>query len=458
MNHDAIDKHIRMIMSSANLAGLVVGIVQGGEVRFLRGYGAADVATQQPATPQTVFRIASISKIVTAVGVMRQWEAGRFQLDDPVNAHLKAYQIRPYAPTDPPITIRHLLTHTSGLGELAPLICYLHPRTLLGTGRPLRPLLPLGRFYGRWLRPDGPPGRKWAYANHGFATLGQLVADVSGRVPSYDTFASTMREELFQPLQMGMTDFLRQPHHLPHLATGHRLKKGQHRRAWPDVEILTQADGSLYTTGEDFGRFTAALLTRTLLQPATLDLMWQPHFQLHPLLPSMGLGFFVEEWDNQRIVAHDGAWLGFNSSLWLAPEAGWGVFAFTNTGSSAVISLARELLRSLIHAPHPAPPVVADNPTQWPELVGRYTPAPGLNSNARLWLSYGGRLEVRSQGEGLVLASRWGALKQGMGIRPLDSADPWVYHLHGQPLVFGRDPHTGRVDRLLWRYHTFDKD
>ena len=457
LNHDAIDKQIRSAFSSANLAGLVVGIVQGGDMPFLRAYGLADAASQQPVTPQTVFRIASISKIVTAVALMRHWEEGLFQLDDPVNQHLKTFQIRPYSADSPPITIRHLLTHTSGLGELAPLISYLHPRTTFGMGRPMRPMLPLGRFYGRWLRPSAAPGSKWAYANHGFATLGQLVADLSGRPPAYDTFATHVRQGLFEPLGMNMTDFLRQPRHLPLLATGHRLKKGQHKAVWPDMEIMTQADGSLYTTAEDFGRWTAALLTQTALQPTTLDLMWQPHVQLDPRLPAMGLGFFVDQWGDQRIVSHDGAWLGFNSSLWLAPEANWGVFAFTNSGNTAVISLARELLRAIIRAPYTTDPQLPDQPEAWPALVGNYYPAPGLNSNFRVWLSHGGRLQIRAQGDQLHLASRWGVLKKGIRLRPLDSADPLAYHLNTQPILFGRNPTTGEIDRFQWRLNTFYK-
>lgn len=454
---DVVDKQIRSAFTSANLAGLVVGVVQGNELVFAQGYGTADITTQSPVTPQTVFRIASISKIFTAVALMRHWEAGRFDLDDPVNAHLQAFQIQPYSATAPPITIRHLLTHTSGLGEAAPLLSYLHPRALGGVGRPQQPLLPLGRFYGRWLRPSAVPGSKWSYANHGFATLGQLTADLSGRPPAYDTFATHMRESLFQPLGMGMTDFLRQPRHLPQLAVGHRLKKGQHSVAWPDVEIITQADGSLYTTAEDFGRWTAALLQRTALKPATLELMWQPHFQLDPRLPAMGLGFFVDDWGGQRIVSHDGAWLGFNSSLWLAPDAGWGVFAFTNTGSTAVISLARELLRSIVHAPYPTAPDRPDQPAAWPALLGDYYPAPGVNSNARIWLSHGGRLQIRTQNDQLHLASRWGVLKDGLRLRPLDDQDPLAYHLNTQPILFGRNPATGHIDRFHWRLTTFYK-
>ena len=100
------------------LAGLAVGIVHQGKLIYTFNSGFADIKTRTPVTADTVFRIMSISKTFTAVALMQLWEQGKFQLDDPVNQHLKAMRVEHPDLNAPPITIRHLLTHTSGIGEL----------------------------------------------------------------------------------------------------------------------------------------------------------------------------------------------------------------------------------------------------------------------------------------------------------------------------------------------------
>ena len=98
--------------------GMGVGIVRGSETIYAKGFGLADAARERPVSPRTVFRIGSISKTMTAIGLMQLWEQGFFGLDDPVNDHLKHYQVNRPDRATPPVTFRHLLTHTSGIGEL----------------------------------------------------------------------------------------------------------------------------------------------------------------------------------------------------------------------------------------------------------------------------------------------------------------------------------------------------
>lgn len=466
---EKIEKTIATFMGRAKFAGLGVGIIENNELVYSKGFGYANVEKQIPITPETVFRIASISKIITAVAVMQFWENGRFQLDDPVNEHLRSFQIQKRAPGDPPVTIKHLLTHTSGLGETAPLLSYLHPGALGGVGRAGKPQLPLGRFYGQRLRPDSPPGRKWSYANHGFATLGQLVADLSAEpLGSYRSFAEHVRKHIFEPLGMLKSDFLRRPPVTRDLATGYRIKNDQPKPVWPDVDIITQADGSLFTTVNDFGKFVTALLNHKLLQKETLELMWQPHFQLDESLPAMGLGFFREDWSDgrrsHRIVAHDGAWLGFNTSMWLAPDDGYGVYAFTNTGSTVVITLAKTILLDLLNlpSPHETIPDAPNHPELMKELVGEYEPYEGWNSNLRLWQSYGARLTFYTKGENLYVRSGrpwtfWKtALKKGYKLAPADENNPLAFQLNDSPYIFERNEH-GKVDKVHMRYYTFYK-
>ncbi len=115
----ALDDKIVRAMNKYVLSGMAVGVVRDGRLVYAKGFGLANARGNKPVTPDTVFRIASISKTFTAIAVMQLWEQGKIRLDEPVNRYLKSYQIVHPDPASPPITIRHLLTHTSGLGEVA---------------------------------------------------------------------------------------------------------------------------------------------------------------------------------------------------------------------------------------------------------------------------------------------------------------------------------------------------
>ncbi|MCA9981081.1 MAG: beta-lactamase family protein, partial [Anaerolineales bacterium] len=336
-----LEPQIRQFEAEHRLPGLALGIVQEGQLVYTYTSGLAHRPNQRPVTIETVFRAASISKTLTAVGVMQLVEKGRIGLHDPVNDYLKEIDIQPRDPADPPITVFQLLTHTAGIGEFPPLRRYLNPRALGGVAWLNRPRLPLPRFYGGKLKPKAPPAVQWSYANHGYALLGQLIADVSGQ-----SFPAYMRDHLFAPLGMNQSDFERREDLKPNLATGYR-RNG--RAVWPDVDVLTMADGSLFTTLDDFSRYVASLLDSyhntsstnlpALLKPETVRQMWSPAFQLDACLPFMGLGFFGERWGAQTHVSHDGLWLGFVSGMSICPEANTAVYAFTNCAEQALPGL-----------------------------------------------------------------------------------------------------------------------
>ncbi|MFH7025428.1 MAG: serine hydrolase domain-containing protein [Heteroscytonema crispum UTEX LB 1556] len=134
---------------------------------------------------------------------MQLWEQGKFQLDDSINKYLKAYQVKHRDPNAPPVTFRHLLTHTSGIGEVRKFTDLLLPVWGLG-GKPDKPIPSLKEYYSEGITPEVYPETKWSYANHGFATLGQLVEDISGQ-----PFSEYAIAHIFAPLGMTHTDYLR---------------------------------------------------------------------------------------------------------------------------------------------------------------------------------------------------------------------------------------------------------
>ena len=200
-------------------AGLAVAVISDDELAWFHGHGLADVAAKAPITEDSVFRIASITKTFTAIAVMQLWEQGLVDLDAPANDYLRTFRLVPAKSNLSPATIRHLLTHTAGVGYWRRLSDLLQPGIGSGdrAGRSGAP--PLADYYRRGLPVEIEPGTKWAYTNHGFAALGQIVEDVSSQ--PLDRY---LRDRIFDPLGMVHTDLIRSDRVRPQLATGYVLR------------------------------------------------------------------------------------------------------------------------------------------------------------------------------------------------------------------------------------------
>lgn len=440
-------------MNEHALPGLAVALVSRDGVLYSRGFGLADAADGREVTPDTVFRIGSISKTFTAIGLMQLWEQGRFGLDEPVNRYLRAFQVRHRDPETPPVTFRHLLTHTAGIGEARRLSDFLDVRRVFKLGaREGEPVPPLADYYDGLLEPELPPGVKWAYANHGFATVGQLIEDISG-VP----FETYMRERVFGPLGMERTDFVRSDVVRPHLATGYHQKRGLLRPV-EYLDIAIRPAGSAFSSLDDMSRYVHALLNGGggVVRPETLRTMFEPHYQVDERLTAMGLAFWLDREEGRLVAHHGGGWPGFTSAMALAPDDGVGVLAFTNVSTLvAPHAIARRLLRRALGLPEPASrlprPGVLERPFIRPELVGAYGPLPGLLTNARAWMAFGGEAWVTVRNNRLSIGALIGPLRQGIALYQMESGDPLAYEgvFAGElvRVVFQPDA-TGRIESL----------
>jgi CubicO group peptidase (beta-lactamase class C family) len=299
------------------------------------------------------------------------------------------------------------------------------------------------------------PGSVFAYTGHGFATLGQIVEDVSGM-----PLERRLRERIFEPLGMADTDLVRSDRIRSHLATGYDFGPGG-PEAVTDREWVGRAAGGIYSSSRDMARFVAALLGGganehgSVLRPATLATMFQPHHRPDPRLPGMGLGFFLADACGHRFVGHDGLLPGFNADLLVAPDDALGVFGFTNGSSGAFTWLPIELerlLRRQLHLPDDA--VRGDiphHPEIWSELCGRYRLPPRV-SDQRGRLAMGGGVQVFVRGGRLMarMLTPVPALYRGIPLHPDDERDPFVFRADlsrfGMPtvrLVFSREPGRG---------------
>ena len=252
------------------------------------------------------------------------------------------------------------------------------------------------------------PGTKWAYSNHGFAALGQIVEDVSGQ--PLDRY---LRRPHLRSLGMEHTDLIRSERVRAQLATGYVLRsRGLEPVA--DREVPTPGGGGMYSTTADIARYVAALLRMaanehdSVLRPETVATMFQPHFQPDPRVPGMGLAFELGEEGGHKTVGKTGILSGFHSAMALAPEEGIGVIVFSNTGGldgrGATEPLATMLLRILlglsvdpIRHRHPAAPRNLERNLRVVQ------PGPGPVTNLPLRALMGAGPEVVVQGGHLML-------------------------------------------------------
>jgi CubicO group peptidase (beta-lactamase class C family) len=440
------------ILNRHPAVGLAVGVVRNRRLEFFHGHGVADIAANTPVTQDTVFRIGSVTKTFTAIAVLQLQEQGLVDLDAPVNDYLRAYRLRPASAAHRPATVRQLLTHTAGLPQLV------HPwraytPNLGQTVRFGRPLPTLAEYYRGGLQLVAEPGTTHTYSNHSFATLGQLVQDVSGQ--SLDRW---FRDHLFDPLGMTHTDLVRSDRVRPRLATGYRLRSdGPHPVG--DWDVITAAAGSIYSTTSDMARYLAALLGGgtgghgSILQPETLATMFVPHYQPDPRLPGVGLAFFRREVGGHLVVEHDGLVPGFSSLLALAPDDGVGVVAFTNGAGNAFAWLGAEvsgLLRDLLGVPEEVLRTdLPHHPELWGELCGWYAFRGSLRDVQR-WFIAGAEVLVR-RGQLMLRASTpIPALYRGVLLHPDDERDPDVFRIDlskvgigTSRVVFSRAPGVG---------------
>jgi CubicO group peptidase (beta-lactamase class C family) len=449
----AVDESLRDVLqdvvSDHPVVGLAMGVVNGGGLMSFAGHGVADVQTGRPVVADTGFRVASITKTVTGVAIMQLHEQGLVDLDAAANDYLRAFRLVNADPGWPQATVRQLLTHTAGLGELA------RPSGMVrqdfGESVPTGERVPtLAELYAGALTVRARPGSRFVYGNHSPATLGQIVEDVSG-VPLGDYVS----RHITGPLGMTASSMRRSPTVTARLATGYEVRaRGVHQVRERDMATVGAA--GLYSTPADMARYLAALLAAgragggPILSRRSWSQMVAPQYQPHPRIPGMGLSFMRRDMGGRLVVGHQGTHPGFHSQVFLAPDDDLAVMAFTNGARAADLWLppaTLRLLRRLLGDAAAERPAAAQRPDEWAHLVGRYRLDAGpTDVRLRGFLGLGAQVVVRGGALRMRFYSPVPALARGLPLDAADPDDPDVYRLDlGEPgldpmlVVFERD-------------------
>jgi CubicO group peptidase (beta-lactamase class C family) len=369
---------------------------------------------------------------------MQLWEKGLVDLDVAANDYLNAYKLIPAHPTHRPATVRHLLTHTAGLPQCVDLSRAFMP-TLGEMVKFGRPVPTLAQYYRGGLRLVAEPGMRHVYSNHGFATLGQVVEDVTGQ-PLQRYF----RNHIFEPLGMEQTDLVRTDRIRSRLATGYALRSHGPRLVG-DHDLITVAGGGIYSTTRDVAGYVAALLGGgtnehgSILKPETLDAMFAPQYQPDPHLAGVGLAFYRREVGGHLFIEKSGLVTGFASQMCMAPGDGVGVVAFTNGTRGAHGWLGSEvsgILGHVVGAPGEAiRNDVPHRPEIWSDLCGRYS-LRGSWRDVDKWLIAGAEIVVRSGRLVLRPETPIPGLR-GFPLYPDDEGDPYVFRVDLSSLGIG---------------------
>jgi CubicO group peptidase (beta-lactamase class C family) len=365
----AIDKAFTTAVEKAKVPGAVVGIVDNGQLVYVRVAGIRDAATNAPVSEDTRFRIASMTKGFTAMAILKLRDAGKLQLDDPVSKYIPELAKLEYPTKDSPvITVRHLLSHSEGFPEDNPW----GDRQLAQTNETLSAWMKAGIPF------SNAPGVAYEYSNYGFGILGQIVERVSG-VPYKDY----VRDQIFKPLGMMSTTFDVEAVPRDRIAYGYRWENDKLVLQPPLKHGVFGAMGGIWTTAADLSKYVGFLAgafpprddpeTGPIRRASAREMQQAWRFASAGTsggklnVASYGFGLRINtDCRFNYMVGHGGGLPGYGSyESWL-PDYGVGVITFANLTYTSLRGLHDEIYDALLatgklqkRSAQPAPALLA---------------------------------------------------------------------------------------------------
>ncbi len=371
------DEYMNALVNQGRFIGSVL-VARDGKVIFSKGSGLANAELDVPNTPQTKFRLGSVTKQFTAAAVMLLQERGKLSVQDPI---CKYVDTCPSAWSD--VTIHHLLSHTGGVPNFTNFPDYA-PKMMM----PVTTQDMIARFKDKPL--DFKPGEKWSYSNSGYFLLGYIIEKAAGE--SYETF---LQKNIFEPLKLTSTGY---DHHgtiLKKRATGYSLTKGKMVNSVYLDMTQPYAAGSLYSTVEDLFLWNDALYSDKLLSAKSLEAM------MTPVKNDYAYGLGVQTKSGHKMISHGGGINGFSTFIARFADEKVTVAVLRNAdyGSPGPGQITGNLAAIVFGEKYEIPADTAEvkvDPKLYDAYAGRYELAP----NFILTISKeGGRLMAQATGQ-----------------------------------------------------------
>ena len=316
-------------MTADHIPGLSLTVLRGGKIVRQSNYGFANLEQEIPVTAQTAFNIGSASKQIIAAGIMLLVQEGKIDLDSSISRYISDVpgQWRP-------ITVRHLLTHTSGLVRDAPGFSPESDQSVMEVVRTAYPLPLLS-----------PPGEKFEYCNTGYFILAELIARVSGT--PWQTF---FQARFFGPLGMTATRPTSRVDIIPRRASGYGWKDGRFENVTSYLAL--RPSGAFTSTATDMAKWEKFLVAGTLLTKRSRELMWTRARLNNGQEAPYGFGWRLEQVNGMREIGHAGSLPGFRAYYARYPEQDLTIIALANANNSSTepTGIARAVARELIGA------------------------------------------------------------------------------------------------------------
>jgi CubicO group peptidase (beta-lactamase class C family) len=372
------DQIVQSFVNAKQFMGSVL-VARNGQVLVDKGYGFADLEWQIPDTPETKFRLGSMTKQFTAAGILLLEQRGKLSTDDLVKKYM------PDAPAAwEKITIYNLLTHTSGIPNFTSF-----PDYRSSEGTPATPAQLVARFRDKPL--DFQPGEKWNYSNSGYVLLGYLIEKISGQ-----TYQNFIQENFFKPLGMNDSGYDSNSAIILRRASGYTPGPGGPVNAgYIDMSIPFSA-GALYSTTHDLLRWDEALYWGKVLSAAALKKMTTPFKQ------NYACGLMIQTVQGHTVYEHAGGIEGFNTDMAYYPDEKLVLIALSNLNGNAPSSILQQL-GEVVHGQKVILPSEHSEIAVAPEILARYVGVYGLAPNFNLNITLvDGQLISQATGQGKV--------------------------------------------------------
>ena len=348
---DKIDDLVKAEMQKQRISGLSIAVVKDGKIIKAEGYGIVNIEHGIPAKPETVYQIGSVSKQIIAAGIMLLMQDGKVNLDDKISQFLDGTP-----DTWKDITVRHLLTHTSGLVREAP---GFDPYKVQNDADVIKTAYALPLRFA--------PGEKWEYCNVGYFGLAEIIRKVTGK-----PWGDYLRECLFQPLEMSATRTTSTTEIVPNRADGYVWKDGKPRHA--DIFFALRPSGAFLSTVLDLAKWDAALYSDQILKATTRELMWTPVKLNNVTTYPYGFGWELNAVAGHKRVSHSGSLPGFRATIARLVDDKLTIIVLTNADLSNPGSIALGIAEAYIPELNPPRTVAKIDPKIFDAYVGQYQP------------------------------------------------------------------------------------